>query len=670
MRLHFVWLTLGKELRETLRDRRTLAVMILFPLVVYPLLALVGTQLVASRKQSEEARASQVAVVGDGPLADQVRGHLDRAPKLFKRHPTGTRADVDGEKLDALVTITPPVAGAGADAAGGAVSPAGQARAHIAFDATRSEGRQAEERLTSVLSSIWPAGCAPQYDVEPDNLAPATRTSGYLLSKALPLMILLMVLLGAFYPAIDVTAGERERGTLETVLSAPIPRLQLLAGKVLAVTVLASVSGLLNLISMSLALVQVVNLAAPATELPVPWIRAAATGLVVVPTAFLLAALFVAVGSLARGFKEAQNLLVPVYFLFFAPAMLGAMGDLPLSFGLALVPGLNVSLLARDIALGKAGVGITTLVLAATVAGGAVALLAAARLYVSERFLSAADPEADRPRPLRGRPNPARRLPPTSGDALSMFAIGYLLLYFVLIPLQRRDLIGGLLISQWLGLFGLTLLYALLTRRSPVPAFAVRPAAAAAWAGAALMALGGWMVANLIGQWVLAPPPEYIEAFRRMLFPETQARGLLASLALFALTPAVCEELFFRGLILRGLLTRVPPATAIALCAAMFGIYHVDVYRLVPTTLLGGMLGFIAWRSGSLLPAILAHFLNNAVLVSLGTAGLDRRIDAFGAVAKGALLVGAALLVAVGALILFRLGPPRSPDPGPEGPLR
>ena len=111
----------------------------------------------------------------------------------------------------------------------------------------------------------------PQFDIERENLAPATRIGGYLLSKALPLMILLMVLLGAFYPAIDVTAGERERGTLETVLAAPIPRLDLLLGKVLAVTALASASGLLNLASMSLTLVQVVNLAAPAADLPVPW---------------------------------------------------------------------------------------------------------------------------------------------------------------------------------------------------------------------------------------------------------------------------------------------------------------------------------------------------------------------------------------------------------------
>jgi sodium transport system permease protein len=637
-RFHFVLLTLGKELRETLRDRRTLAVMILFPLVVYPLLALIGTQLVAARKRGEEARPSQVAVLGEGRLADDVRARIDRSPKLFRRHATGSQAGLDTEKLDALVIVK------------GSGRP-GQARAEIAFDATRNEGRLAEERLSVELEAIWPAGCAPQYDISRNNVAPASRTSGYMLSKALPLMILLMVLLGAFYPAIDVTAGERERGTLETVLSAPIPRLQLLLGKVLAVTALASVSGLLNLISMSLALVQVVNLAAPATDLPVPWSRAAATGLVVVPTAFMLAALFVAVGSLARGFKEAQNLLVPVYFLFFAPAMLGALSDLPLTGGLALVPGLNVSLLARDIAVGKAGVGMTLVVLGATIACGAVALLAAARLYVSERFLAADDSAAAG---KTGKATGPRDEPPTPGEAFTLFGIGFLIFYFVLIPLQRRDQVSGLLISQWLGLLGLTLLYVRITRRRVVAALGLRLAPAHAWAGAALMALGGWMVANLVGQWLMPPPPEYIEAFRKTLFPETMKRGLVLNLLLFAATPAICEETFFRGLILRGLLSRAAPGAAIAACAVMFGLYHVDAYRLIPTTLLGAMLGFIAWRSGSLGPSVLAHFINNAVLVSLGTAGLDQKIDRLGTLAQVGLLVIASGLVTLGAVLLIR----------------
>ena len=78
------------------------------------------------------------------------------------------------------------------------------------------------------------------------------------------------------------------------------------------------------------------------------------------------------------------------------------------------------------------------------------------------------------------------------------------------------------------------------------------------------------------------------------------------------------------------------------------------------------MLGFIAWRSGSLGPAILAHFINNAVLVSLGTAGLDRRLDALGTPAQVGLLVGAAALVLSGGAILLRLPTPPPPEIRPS----
>ena len=84
-RLRFVLLTAGKELRETVRDRRTLAVMILFPLVIYPLLALVSSQVVAQRERGQRERPSVVAVAGQGALADEVRARLDKASDEFKR---------------------------------------------------------------------------------------------------------------------------------------------------------------------------------------------------------------------------------------------------------------------------------------------------------------------------------------------------------------------------------------------------------------------------------------------------------------------------------------------------------------------------------------------------------------------------------------------------------
>ena len=329
--------------------------MVLFPLVVYPLLALVGTQLVAARKPREEARASQVAVAGPRALADQrARPARRSARSSFARAADRHQADVDRAALDALVTSRRRQP-----------APAGQPPARSCFDATRDEGRLAAERLDARAGGDLAGRLRrPVRRHAGQRSRPRTRTSGYLLSKVLPLMILLMVLLGAFYPAIDVTAGERERGTLETVLSAPIPRAALLAGKVLAVTVLASVSGLAQPGLDDADLVQVVNLAGARRRAARPLEPRGRHRLVVLPTAFLLAAVFVAVGSLARGFKEAQNLLMPVYFLFFAPAMLGALGDLQLSRRAALVPGLNVTLLARDIARAARPLALALVVLA------------------------------------------------------------------------------------------------------------------------------------------------------------------------------------------------------------------------------------------------------------------------------------------------------------------
>jgi sodium transport system permease protein len=634
-----VLLTVGKELRETLRDRRTLAVMVLFPLVLYPLLALVGTQVVAAHQRGQEARASVVAVLGTDPFATDVRARLRGRPKLFDLRERGAASDVDAGHLDALVEVTPT-----ADGKRGAAA--------IVFDATRDESRQAEDRLDDELAQVLPDGCTPRFVLTKRNLAPGSQIGGYVLSKALPLMILLMVLLGAFYPAIDVTAGERERGTLETILTSPIARIDLLLGKILAVTVLASLSGVVNLGSMTLTLVQVVNLADPTTNLPVPWSRAAATGLVIVPTAFLLASLFVAVGSLARGFKDAQNLLVPVYFLFFAPAMLGSLGDFPLRGLAAVVPGMNVSLLARDIALGKATLGATALVLGSTLLAGVLALAAAARLYASERFLGGGDEDS---RSRRGGPRP--REAAGVGDALVLFALGFVLLFAVFLPLQRQDMIRGLLVSQWGGMVGLVLAYLVARARDVRASLGLTPPAPLAVVGAALMGATGWTVAALLSQWIAPPSPGELEALRNVLFPPHH-RPLVVTLALFALTPAICEEVFFRGAVLRGLRSGLRPWTAIVTCAVMFGFFHVDVSRLLPTTLLGLMLSWIALRTRSLWPSVLAHFLNNAFVVVLAAFGFDRALETMGKAAQTGLFAGALAVLAVGGFLLTRAAGP------------
>jgi sodium transport system permease protein len=655
--------TLAKELRETLRDRRTLAVMVLLPLVVYPLIALVAMQVVSVRAQSQDARPSQVAIEGDAPLLSEVRSRLEREAKAFvvKAEATAaTPAEPGGDEAlrtgrwDAIVRLaakneadsSPDPATLGSDEAPAAPPASAGPTLEIAFDATRDESRKAEERLAERLELLASPG-PPRFATKRRNVAQAADLGGYALSKALPLIIVLMVLLGSFYPAIDVTAGERERGTLETLLAAPVRRTEILLGKVLAVTALATLTGVLNLLSMSLTVGQMLRLARSTITLGIPWERTAAMSAVIVPTAFLLAGLFVAVGALARGFKEAQNLLVPAYFLFIAPAMVGVLGDFPLRGFAALVPGMNVTLLARDLALGKAGAGAILLVLGATIACGAICVRLAARHYTSETFL---DPAAAR---VPGQAAAPRTGPPTAGEALALYALALLLLLFVFAPLQQRHLTSGLLLSQWGGLLGLVLLYARVARRHLRDVLGLGRPAPGALVGGLIMGSSAWIVVGLAAHWLDLVPREVAEQLRKAVTTPTPG-GLLGNIVIVAVTPAICEEALFRGPLLRGLLARLAPGGAIVLCGILFGLFHLSPWRLLPTTALGCMMAWIAWRSGSLLPAMLAHLANNGLLVALAHASRDDLVERWPWPIQAAACGGAALLVGIGAVLLRR----------------
>ncbi len=614
------WLVAGKELRETLRDRRTIAVMVLFPLVVYPLVSLVTAQVLAARVARVQAHVARVAVDGPPALAADLRRRLND-PELFVA-PAAPATDLAAGRVDAITEV----------AAGAAGRPPS---VRILYDETREESAAARDRVQRVLEARTGPACTAAYSVTASGIAPKSQVSGYLLSKVLPLVVVVMVMLGAFHPAIDITAGERERGTLETTLSAPIDRAALMAGKVLAVATLASLTGFLNLASMSLTVLEGARLAGGlGAKLAIPWRQAAAAFAVVPPTAFLFAAVMVAIGTLARSFKEAQTLLTPVYFLCMAPALTAGLGDFRLSALTAVIPGVGVTLLARDLVLARASAGMTLLVLASTAGYGAAALMLASRLYDSERLFFSDDGRLGLGAWLRhvatGRRAPddqdgaeADDEPPTAGGAIALYGVACVLLFFVFVPLQSWRLEPGLAISEWIGLGGLTWVAARGRGQTVGGLIRLRPARPLAYAGALLIGLSAWLVVGLIAEWVLPPPKEVVEHLRHAIAPAGHDRSLIGTLLLMAATPAVCEEALFRGPILRGLRTRFSPAVAAILTGILFGIYHVDVWRLVPTAILGVGLSGIALAADSILPAMLAHFTNNACIVLLARAQAD-----------------------------------------------
>jgi sodium transport system permease protein len=617
VKLRIILLVAGKELRETLRDRRTIAVMVLFPLVVYPLVSLITAQVLATRMARVEAHVARVAVEGPPGLTAAIRRRLQE-PDLIVT-PPAPPVDLSAGRVDAIAQVSP-----------------GQPPAvHLLFDETREESAIARDRVRKALEGQTSPACLPAYTITTAGVARQAQVSGYLLSKVLPLIVVVMVMLGAFHPAIDITAGERERGTLETTLSAPIDRSALMAGKVLAVAVLASLTGVLNLASMSLTVLEGARLAGTVgTGLAVPWRQAAAAFAVVPPTAFLFAAIMVAVGALARSFKEAQTLLTPVYFLCMAPALTAGLGDFRLSPVTAFIPGVGVTLLARDLVLSRATAGMVLAVLASTALYGAAALALAARLYDSERLFFSDDARLGLTAWLRhvvtGRMEAPRAgdperhdEPPTAGAAVALFGVACVLLFFLFVPLQSWRLQPGLLISEWAGLGGLTWIYARGRGQSVTALIRLRRPSAWALLGALLIGLSAWLVVGILVEWVVPPPREVIDQLRRAIAPAGGDTSLVTALLLMAVTPAICEEALFRGPILRGLRTQFSPVVAAILTGLLFGIFHLDVWRLVPTALLGMGLSGIALASESIVPSMLAHFTNNACIVLLARAHAD-----------------------------------------------
>jgi ABC-2 type transport system permease protein/sodium transport system permease protein len=402
-----------KELSETLRDRRTILTLVLMPLLLYPLLGMVLRLFLPSKLEVETAPQYRLGVhsekeagivsrflsVGQtvlvtqgvfqppkgfsGPLPQPPSPSAVPLPVLQVLLTEDLEAEVQRGNLDVGVRLPPPgrlhqdldrnVAIAG-DLLYLEDSTAGRdAVRHIQrlYDAASLQSlREGLKMLPVIVQGV----------AVPPISGP--RPSAFLV--LMPLILILMTITGAVYPAIDLTAGERERGTLEILMAAPVPRLSLLLAKYIAVVTVAMLTALVNLGSMALTL----------------WLSGLGTRLfgmesfspLLLVEVFLLlllfatffAALLLALTSFARSFKEAQAYLIPLMLLALVPGVLSLVPGLHLSGFVLVLPLLNIVLLARDLLLGTADPLAAVCVILSTVVFAIAAVALAAAIFGAE----------------------------------------------------------------------------------------------------------------------------------------------------------------------------------------------------------------------------------------------------------------------------------------------
>lgn len=710
-----------KELRESLRDRRTLATLIMMPLIVYPLLGSVVQKFAISRI---DPRAPAAILVFEVDLAAGLQAlfaehnedlvlrddRSDDSPKsesgsrdspagieqitkqlLNGRSPQNTtpavrleaypqRRGIDlealirnGEADVAIREISPrPDPGSGRLLPGELqiLSRQGDAFSVKAAEEAERRVRLFRDNVIRALLDNSRIGAAAMPFISGIFLksdAPAESP----LSAFVPLMLVLMTMTGAVYPAIDLTAGERERGTLEMLIAAPVPRRDLLTGKFVAVFTVAVLTAIINLTAMVLTLYGTgfdrIILGEGVSIVMFLQVLA----LLVVFASFFSAVLL-SITSFARSFREAQAWLIPLMLISLAPGILSLMPGVRLTPGLSLIPLVNIVLLGKELFQGIASPYSFAITLAATLAYTVMALRIAARVFGSDTVLFASNTGVGS---LMKRPTEmVNHVPFGLGTGCLIILIPT---FIVLAGLRGRlvapeNFPGQLVLSAMITVTLFAVFPILLTtwnRVRFVPAFGFRSFGMLALPGSILLGMSLWTLtyeALLLGKgasgWIqLLSNPKLQELAQRL----TEETPLLLRLITLAAIPAVCEELFFRGFListLRGTSERWK--SALLTSAILFAGFHVVVdqsltlERFPSTFLLGLILGWIRISTGSVLPGIAMHVINNGLLLSLtelqpllARLGLDLAVKNethlpawFLAVATGMSLTGAAFV--------------------------
>ena len=399
MSLRNIGIVYRKELREALRDRRTVIASVVIPLFLFPLLS-VGFGALANNIVNQTEEASPKVMVIGGDDSPGVLAALKATPKVEIVPASPNWKDLVVEKEIPIAVEVP----AGFDKSIAdqrklevfIYKYTGELKSESAAGKLNDSLRTYRENVVKnrVVAQKLPVEVLNPFQVTQKNVAPAEKSGAALFFGGfIAYIVVFLCFNGGMHPAIDLTAGEKERGTMETILSSPIARSHLVIGKFLLVLTTALSTAALSVISMgiSFALVhafqaKTIQAGKEGIEMHIGIGAALSVFMMAIPLAVLFSSVQLMIASFAKTYKEAQTYLVPLIFVIIIPAI-AAMLPIDLNAKLALVPILNVSLLCKELVIGTYHWPYIAIIFTSTCAYAAVALFLAVKMFQRESVL-------------------------------------------------------------------------------------------------------------------------------------------------------------------------------------------------------------------------------------------------------------------------------------------
>lgn len=705
-----------REIRDQLRDRRTLFMIAVLPLILYPLLGMSVFQLSQFLRKS----APKILVIGseqlatspglpplfrDGQFAADLFGDPAAAagfslefisgepshpanppgstadPPATGADPHSTAAGADSlpaaiqqrlQSGDAQVVLYFPAdfgqrllelraqieqraAADGNSARGGVpaddvgVQPIEIPQPELFFNSGKDKSRIANMQVERVLNA-WktqiirdnllasqvPANVARPFELKPHDIAERRQQQALMWSKVLPFVLFIWALTGAFYPAVDLCAGEKERGTLETLLSSPALRTEIVWGKLFTVMAFSCATALLNLASLGVtaryvvAQLRLIPTADLTDGLDLPPLTAILwLVLALVPMSALFSALCLACAAFARSTKEGQYYLMPLLLVTMPLMMLPMAPGAELDLGNSLIPVTGGVLLLKNLVQGNYAevLRYALPVCLVTLICCHLAIRWAVYQFNQESVLFREGERLDLRRWLLHLVRD-RRDTPSLAEAIFAVVLIYVIQFFTRLAVSSNPpatpdfsyLVLILFVSQVVCVALPVLLMTVLFTARPLRTLLLdRIPSAAACGMAVLLAVLLHPVGLQLSYWIRQLYPLQAEvassaqSFAEML---QTAPWPWLPYVLLGLLPAICEELAFRGFVLSGLRRLGSKWWAIGLSAVFFGLAHTVIQQSLTAVALGLVIGYLAVQTGTLLPCILFHLTFNALMFS------------------------------------------------------
>jgi len=347
-----------KELKDTLRDRRTLFFMIVFPILIIPLIIGGLPKIMISMMEKKMTERITIAVIGEreSPELMEMFRLADSIDVIFNVEKDSIERSIREKEIDGAVIIP--------DGFREMVNSMETGQITMVYissddlDASRKRMESVIKRFSETKTNqrlerlgIHSATLEP-VRINHRNIASEKEMIGKLAGGWLPYMFILYCFMGAMYPALDLGAGEKERGTIETLLTSPAGRMEILLGKFGVISLsgfLSAISGIIGLF-VGLQFMTELPLEIITTMRSIIEVKTIALILsLIVPVSIFFSAILLSISFYAKSFKEAQSLVTPINILILFPALIGLIPGVELNWKTALIPIVNIALVTKEI---------------------------------------------------------------------------------------------------------------------------------------------------------------------------------------------------------------------------------------------------------------------------------------------------------------------------------